>query len=75
MTRDEIFNFYDENWNDYNTVMDMLHNIVDKYEDEINILKNKSSNSSEVDKLKEQLKRCEDGLDEERHKTIPSLNS
>jgi prefoldin subunit 5 len=77
MTSEEIFDFYDENWNDYNKVMDMLHSAVDDYEDKIKSLENKANNqisennhSKEVESLKSLLQECQDKLDEETHKTL-----
>ena len=77
MTSEEIFDFYDENWNDYNKVMDMLHNVVDAYEEKIKSLEsrvnnqvNKSNNTKEVDELKSLLQECQDKLDEETHKAL-----
>ena len=77
MTSEEIFDFYDENWNDYNKVMDMLHSVVDAYEEKIKSLENRvnhqvneSNNMKEVDELKSLLQECQDKLDEETHKTL-----
>jgi len=75
MTNDEIFDFYDENWNDYNKVINMLHDVLDNHETQINDLKNKiitkvndTSSIAELEKLKITLLECQDKLDEETHK-------
>lgn len=71
MTNSEIFDFYDENWNDYNKIADLLHNIVDKHEAEIEALKNKlkkSADNEEINQMKNLLQDCQDKLDEERHR-------
>ena len=70
MKSEEIFDFYDENWNDYNKVMDMLHSVVDKYEVKIATLEKKLSNQAELKELKTLLLECQDKLDEETHKNI-----
>ena len=70
MTSDEIFDFYDENWNDYNKINVMLHQVINQHEEEIKVLKNKLDNvdnTKEVSKLKALLQECHDTLDEERH--------
>lgn len=74
MTENEILAYYDENWNDYNKIVDMLHNIIDNHSDEITILKNdltytmdESENEKIIKKLQKQLLECQDLLDEERH--------
>jgi len=75
MTETEILDYYNDNWNDYNKVVDMLHIVIDNFNDDIAMLKmelvNKNS-SNDCDKkivaLKEQLQECQDNLDEERHK-------
>lgn len=75
MTTEEIFDFYDVNWNDYNKVMDMLHLVVDSYEEKIASLEKKLQNNDlqkssekEVSDLKVLLQECQDKLDEETHK-------
>ena len=75
MTNDEIYSYYDENWNDYNLIMDMLHNILDDQELEIKALKSKLNNknnneslANEIEELKITLLECQDKLDEETHK-------
>jgi len=75
MTNEEVFDFYDDNWNDYNKVMDMLHRLVDSHEEEIKVLKSKlnqrvdkGDNSNRIEELKSLLQQCQDSLDEERHK-------
>ena len=75
MTNDEIYSYYDENWNDYNLIMDMLHNILDDHELEMKALKSKLSNknnneslANEIEELKTTLLECQDKLDEETHK-------
>ena len=80
MTNEEIFDFYDEHWNDYNKIMDMLHNAVDDYEIKITKLqkqrKNQNGNNEEkkeVLELKFLLQDCQDKLDEETHKVVSTL--
>ena len=70
MKSEEIFDFYDENWNDYNKVMDMLHRVVDSYEEKISTMQRKLSNQEEMKELKTLLQDCQDKLDEETHKNI-----
>jgi len=80
MTSDEIFDYYDEHWNDYNKVMDMLQRVVHNYEDQIIDLERRltesylnTNNSSQDDskavkEMKSLLQECQDKLDEETHK-------
>ena len=68
MNENEILDYYNENWNDYNKIVDMLHEIIDQHEDEIKKLKVQNQNLSQVDALKTQLQECQDKLDEETHK-------
>ena len=80
MTNEEVLSFYDENWNDYNKVVDMLHNLIDEREEQVadlqkrlteSYLTNTSTNTSEtkvVKELKALLLDCQDKLDEETHK-------
>lgn len=73
MTDEEIFNFYDENWQDYNVVMDLLHSILDNHKNELSFAKKPSKidvvdNIKEVKDLKKMLLICQDKLDEETHK-------
>ena len=75
MTREEIFDFYDENWNDYNKIMDMLHTLIDEHEEDIKALKNqlnqrvaKADNTNRIEELQLLLQQCQDSLDEETHK-------
>lgn len=73
MTDDEIFNFYDENWQDYNVVMDLLHSILDNHKNALSYAKKPSKiddvdNTKEVEDLKKMLLICQDKLDEETHK-------
>ena len=75
MQEQEILDYYNENWNDYNLVLDMLHNIIDKHEEEVSNLKSQLSKkntqdtvSQEVEELKKLLHDCQDKLDEETHK-------
>ena len=70
MKSEEIFDFYDENWNDYNKVMDMLHRVVDSYEEKIFMMQKELSNQEEIKELKTLLQDCQDKLDEETHKNI-----
>ena len=78
MTKEEILDFYDHNWNDHNIVFNMLSKALDEYQDEIDSLKNQlknqnsnstnnSDNSKEVKELKAMLLECQDKLDEETH--------
>jgi len=74
MTKEEILDFYDNNWNDHNTVYNMLYKVIDNYENEIdrlnNSLKNKNiihEDDNEVEILKSLLLECQDRLDEETH--------
>jgi len=66
----EILRYYDENWNDYSKIVDMLHDIIDKHEEEIMKLKKELDKNSEVEELKQLLQECQDALDEERHKIM-----
>ncbi len=75
MTEHEILDYYNENWNDYNLIVDMLHKIIDNHEDEIQKLKSMTASSNnddllkeKIDALKHQLLICQDSLDEETHK-------
>jgi hypothetical protein len=74
MTKEELLDFYDHNWNDHNIVFNMLNEVFDDYEREINTLKqqlkNKAStsdNTKEIQELKAMLLECQDKLDEETH--------
>ena len=75
MTNEEVFDFYDANWNDYNKIMDMLHTLVDNHAEEIKDLKNqlnqrvaKADNTNRIEELQSLLQQCQDSLDEETHK-------
>ncbi|MDA7817432.1 hypothetical protein N9A28_04530 [Sulfurimonas sp.] len=70
MTEKEIFDFYDENWNDYDKIMDLLHQVLDKHTEDIRVLQNKINNNknNEVSELKRMLQECQDRLDEETHR-------
>lgn len=75
MTEQEILDFYNDNWTDYNSIMDLLHKMIDEHEREISNLhkelrevKKSNSSSKELDELKKLLRECQDNLDEERHK-------
>ena len=75
MTETEILDYYNENWNDYDKVVDMLHDIIDAHDDEVKALKtklNKRDNNNvanqRVAELEKLLQECQDNLDEERHK-------
>ena len=77
MREDEIFDYYDEHWNDYNKVMDMLHNIVDSYESKIRKLEKEledrqtqGNNLEEIAQYKTLLQECQDKLDEETHRLL-----
>lgn len=84
MTNEDFFNFYDENWNDYSKVVDMMHVVMDQRDDEINTLKHLLQNGSPVEKsdmkeetylekikgLESMLQDCQDKLDEETHKSL-----
>lgn len=79
MTKEEVLDFYDHNWNDHNIVFNMLNEVFDDYEREINTLKkqlkdkaNTSDNTKEIQELKAMLLECQDKLDEETH-SIKSL--
>lgn len=74
MTEAQILDYYNENWNDYNKIMDMLHDIIEAHAEEITTLKDKlnnnSNNNSSTKKIKELedlLQKCQDRLDEETH--------
>ena len=74
MTQEEIFSFYDDNWDDYDKIMDMLHNILDNHTEEVRVLKNKVVNTKtndDVTELRVMLQECQDKLDEETHKVLP----
>jgi len=80
MKYEEVFAFYDEHWNDYNKVMDMLHDLMDAHQEEVQALEKRlmesyltdSSSSKDeshlVKELKTLLLECQDKLDEETHK-------
>jgi len=82
MTEEEVFAFYDEHWNDYNKVVDMLHDLIDEHTEQVADLEKRltesylspsSTGSSEtkvVKELKALLLDCQDKLDEERHKLL-----
>ncbi len=74
MTKEEVLDFYDHNWNDHNVVFNMLSKVFDEYQSEIDSLKNqlKNKNSTaetekEIKELKAMLLECQDKLDEETH--------
>lgn len=74
MTKEEVLDFYDHNWNDHNIVFNMLNEVFDNYEREINTLKKQlknkdsaSDNTKEIQELKAMLLECQDKLDEETH--------
>jgi len=80
MKEEEVFAFYDEHWNDYNKVMDMLHDLMDAHQSEVQELEKRlmesyltdSSTSKDESQLVKELKtlllECQDKLDEETHK-------
>ena len=75
MSESEILDYYNENWNDYNKIVDMLHDMIDSREDEVNDLKNKlnkrekdNRSINRIKELEKLLQECQDQLDEERHK-------
>ena len=75
MEENEILDYYNENWNDYNKIVDLLHSIIDTHADEIKVMEKKlaqknvtQESESKVEVLKKQLQTCQDILDEERHK-------
>ncbi len=73
MKENEILDYYNENWNDYNKIVDMLHNIIDEHEEELKKLTlkvNKSNNNDQISELKTLLLECQDKLDEETHKIL-----
>ena len=45
MTNEEVLDFYDEHWNDYSKVVDMLHNILDEHDEQIAGLEKKLTES------------------------------
>ena len=75
MQEEDILDYYNENWNDYNVVVELLHKIIDEHREEIESLQNqlneKALDNSEQRKIKELemlLRNCQDKLDEETHK-------
>ncbi|MEA1918835.1 MAG: hypothetical protein U9N52_03260 [Campylobacterota bacterium] len=75
MTKDEILDFYEDNWEEHNTVFIMLSEELSRFETEIAYYKSKllqnsdnDENMKEILHLKKLLQQCEDSLDEERHK-------
>ena len=71
MKENEIIDYYNENWNDYNKIVDMLHKIIDEHDDELKKLTiklNTSTNNDKINELKILLLECQDRLDEETHK-------
>jgi len=80
MKKEEVFVFYDEHWNDYNKIMDMLHDLMDEHKLEVEELEKRlmdsyltdSSTSKDESQLVKELKTlllaCQDKLDEETHK-------
>ena len=80
MKEEEVFAFYDEHWNDYNKVIDMLHNLIDEHQSEVQELEKRlmdsyltdsspsKDESQKVKELKILLVECQDKLDEETHK-------
>lgn len=74
MTESEILDYYNEHWNDYNKIVDMLHDIIDKHTNEIENLQNKldakvanDNYAQKVKELEKLLQKCQDSLDEETH--------
>ncbi len=76
MTRDEFLDFYEEHWNDHNTIYAELLKLFDQHEREMALLKNStgsvqnnecSDKDEEIIHLKALLQKCQDSLDEERH--------
>ena len=80
MCEEEILNYYDENWNDYNKIVNMLHKIIDEHEDEVAELQKRltesyldsskfdDNNQKRMEEMKKMLQECQDKLDEETHK-------
>lgn len=68
MNEKEILDYYNEHWNDYNKILDMLHDIIDAHSNEIEKLKAEKESSTTISDLKAQLQECQDRLDEETHK-------
>ncbi len=64
MKENEILDYYNENWNDYNKIVDMLHKIIDNHEDELKKITLKSDEQQTL------LLECQDRLDEETHRVI-----
>ena len=73
MKENEILDYYNENWNDYNKIVDMLHSIIDEHEEEVKKLTQKiniSDNNDKINELQSLLLECQDKLDEETHKIL-----
>ena len=80
MTEEEILNYYDENWNDYNKVVDMLHQLIDEHEAQIAELQKRltesylgssaldDDGSKRIEEMQKMLQECQDRLDEETHR-------
>lgn len=75
MTEAEALDYYNENWNDYDKIVDMLHDIFDSHADDMKMLEKKLSinnekedSSKKIQELKTLLQQCQDKLDEETHK-------
>lgn len=74
MDKEEIYSFFDEHWTDYNAIHSLLDRIFDHYERQIASLNSQSpatngceQENSEIARLKNLLKKCQDQLDEETH--------
>jgi len=74
MDREEVYSYFDEHWTDYNAIHALLDRIFDHYERQIAILTSQpsvtndcSTENSEISRLKNLLKKCQDQLDEETH--------
>lgn len=74
MTKDEAYEYFDDHWTDYNAIHALLDKIFDHHERQIALLKNAPSatvppteDQSELLRLKDLLKKCQDRLDEETH--------
>jgi len=74
MNKEEAYSYFDEHWTDYNAIHSLLDKIFDHYERQIAILNSQpsvtndcSSENSEIERLKNLLKKCQDQLDEETH--------
>ncbi len=75
MKEQEILDYYNDNWNDYDKIVDMLHKIIDSHEEQLTLMKKQldlekddTTQNLEIEEVKRLLQNCQDNLDEERHK-------